>query len=381
MLTRAKHDDWLGRAGYNQDNIRMINELYFDIPTPSDLVRMAVREVFSPDVVGRFGLFDEFPADFGRFAKQIGISEDWARAHWGAHWDLPSITQGFQMFHRGVIDPGTLDLLLRTKDVMPFWRQNLTDIAFRVVSRIDIRRMFRLGVVDRARVERTYRDLGYTPEDAGALTEFVVRDAVAADRELPRETVIAAYRDRLIGRDEALEELEALGFDSDQAEFFLDQVDLRVEQQLAGLAEDIIERDFKSGAISEPAARSQLTELGFPDSRIALLLDLWARQAAVKGRELTPAQLLRLWRAGTISEPVLRQRLDLLGYNEGDAGYLISLADPEEAPAEPRELTKADLTTAFRREIIDESQLRGRLREKGYNAGDTDILVAIAAPA
>ncbi|MGH6997763.1 MAG: hypothetical protein ACREEO_06180, partial [Phenylobacterium sp.] len=329
LMSEATHDEWLGRAGYSQQNIGYMKELYFDLPTPSDLIRMAVREVFSPEVVERFGQLEDFPPQFALFAKQIGISDFWARAHWGAHWDLPSATQGFEMFHRAVIDHGTLELLLRALDVMPFWRDKLIQIAYRPVSRIDIRRMFRLGVVDRERVKRTYLDLGYAPDDAAKLTEFVVRDSAVDERDLPREVLESAYQDRLVTRDEALAFFRNLGFSDELADLFLDRVDLRVDKQLAGLAEDIIEADFKSGAIGEGAARSQLGELGVPDQRADLLVDLWSRKLAVRTRELTPAQLLRLRRQDVIGDPDLRDRLARAGYSARVVDYLFRLGEAD----------------------------------------------------
>ena len=376
VMSRETHDDWLKRAGFSQANVDVIHALYFDLPTPSDLVRMAVREVFTPDVISRFGLFDEFPADFATWAEQIGISRDWAERHWGAHWELPSVQQGFEMFHRDVVDEGTLDLLLRTKDVMPFWRDKLRAITYSTVTRVDIRRLYHAGVVDRPRVERVYLDLGYTPDDAAALTEFVVRDTAGATTDLPREVIESAYEDRLLTREQAAEALADHRFSPEHIDLFLDRVDVRVEKHLAALAERIVERDVKAGAIGEAAARSQLEELGVPDARIDLLLDFWSREAAVKDRDLTPAQLLRLFRSEIISDVTLRDRLGRQGYSDTDIGYLIALSSPEEAPPEPRELTKADLRAALRTGVLAETDVRGRLGDAGYVTADIDVLLS-----
>ena len=380
-MTDLVHDQWLRWAGYSDENVELIKKLYWDIPTPSDLVRMAVREVFSPEIVSEFGLHDDFPPDFNYWAGQIGISPDWALAHWGAHWDLPSASQGFEMRHRDVIDDRQLDLLLRVQDVMPFWRDKLRAITYHPVTRVDIRRMYRAGVVDRDKVLRVYKDLGYTPEDAEFLTEYVTRDVGDIDMNLPRASIEKAYEDRLFTRDEAAYAIAGLGYPADQVEMFLDLVDLRVEGRLAALAEDIVETDFKRGAIGEGAVRSQLGLLGVPAERVDLLVNLWSRQAAVKDQDLTSAQLLRLFRAGVIGEPVLRGRLGRQGYNEQDVGYLIELSDPEEAPPEPASLTKADLRSAFRQGIMNEAQFRARLQEKGYRSADVDVLVAITRAA
>ncbi|GAH79863.1 unnamed protein product, partial [marine sediment metagenome] len=75
------------------------------------------------------------------WAGKKGLSKEWSERYWAAHWNLPSPQQGFEMLHRGVINVSELNMLLRALDVMPFWRDKLTAIAFRRLTRVDIRRM------------------------------------------------------------------------------------------------------------------------------------------------------------------------------------------------------------------------------------------------
>jgi SOS response regulatory protein OraA/RecX len=379
-MSETEHDWWLGSAGFSQANIDIIKELYFDIPTPSDLVRMAVREVFDPVVVERFGQMEDFPLDFAKWGKQTGISDFWAHAHWAAHWDLPSAQQGFAMFHRDVIAEDDLKLLLRVLDVMPFWRDRLIKIAYRVISRIDIRRMYNTGVVGRDKVLRVYKDMGYRPEDAEFLTEYVVRAAGGVGKDVPRETITGAYRGRLILRDEAADALRELGFTDDQVDFFLGMADLQVEQENARLAEDIFEADFKSGAATEAQTRSALAYLGIPEARIELLIGLWRRQAAKRTAGLATSQLQRLYHEGFINEATLRERLKALGYNDTDITLLVQISSPEAAAAD-RQLTLAQAREAFHEGFIDTAEFTRRLGAMGYPPEDISILLDLAQPA
>jgi Holliday junction resolvasome RuvABC DNA-binding subunit len=378
-MSEVEHDWWLGSAGFSKENIDIIKELYFDIPTPSDLVRMAVREVFTPEIVARYGQMEDFPPEFAKWAKQTGISDFWAHAHWAAHWGLPSVTEGFDMFHRDILSEDELKVLLRVLDVMPYWRDRLIKIAYRVISRIDIRRMYNTGVVGRDKVLRVYKDMGYRPEDAEFLTEYVVRAAAGISKDLPRETIVTAYRERLLTHDDAVDQLLELGFDEEQAEMFLSQADLQVENQNARLAEDIFEADFKSGAATEAQTRASLTYIGVPEARINLLIGLWSRQAAKRTAGLSPSQLQRLYHEGLMNEATLRERLTVLGYNEADIAYLVQLSSPE-APAEPRLLTLAHTQAALREGLIETSEFTGRLEAMGYPPEDISILVDLTQP-
>src|SRR6266571_89003 len=182
LVTEAQHDALMRLHGYTDDVINHRKSIYYLIPGPQDLIHMAIRNVFSPEIVERFQLFGDFPPAFEKAAAQQGISRDWAIKYWGAHWIVPSNQEGFDMFHRttdksedqhadtftlsdgtrvqNIIGRSTLQLLLREKDTAPYYRQKITDIAYNPLTRIDVRRMHRVGSLTHAGVERAYLDLG-----------------------------------------------------------------------------------------------------------------------------------------------------------------------------------------------------------------------------
>lgn len=66
----ATHDELMKKFGYEQQQIDLMKKLYFYIPTPADLIRMAVKEAFSPEVAERFGQYEDFPEEFAEWAKK-----------------------------------------------------------------------------------------------------------------------------------------------------------------------------------------------------------------------------------------------------------------------------------------------------------------------
>src|SRR5439155_13478403 len=93
-----------------------------EIPGPSDLIRFAVREGFTPAIVTLYRYNDDFPVEIIPWMQKQGFTGDvgiprppgidsqgrplppgnatWADLHWWAHWELPSPTQGYEMVHR-----------------------------------------------------------------------------------------------------------------------------------------------------------------------------------------------------------------------------------------------------------------------------------------
>ena len=432
------HDE-LRKAGFSEDGAQNIMKLWQELPPPSDLIRMAVREAFSPDIVARFGQHDDFPAEFEKFAKQQGYSKDWALAYWAAHWELPSAEQGFEMLHRGVIDADTLQLLLRALDVMPFWRGKLTDIAYNTVTRVDTRRLFAAGVWDRARVKLEYLRQGYRPEDADAITEWTVRtygedtagardltqaaivqafkqgrigqleaiadlvdmgydeeeadfivanaqtqladmQASAAEakiRDVTQSTILRAYGERIVARGEAESMLADLGYTADGVELLLAVEDFNTQHDLAALRAKVIEQQFRQGAVSGGDARAQLASAGYGVERADLVVQRWEIQYGAKDRDLTEAQLRNALQRGLIDSAVYVRRVGALGYSDEDAKILLALAGGA-TTEDVRQLSRAQVIDAYKRTIISRATAEQRLGDLGFAGDDVQLQLAIA---
>jgi len=71
-MSEGDFDAELTKRGYKQDEIAKLKELQQVIPNLGDIIRMAVREAFTPDVVSRFQLHAELPGDMVSWAKKQG---------------------------------------------------------------------------------------------------------------------------------------------------------------------------------------------------------------------------------------------------------------------------------------------------------------------
>ncbi len=162
------------KIGVHQNYHGLYKELAYQIPPVADIITMAVREAFTPDIAARFGQYQDLPSEFVEWVGKKGLSKEWAERYWAAHWSLPSPQQGFEMLHRGVIGEGEINMLMRALDIMPYWRDKLIQIAYRPLSRVDVRRMYALGVIDTSGIRKAYKDIGYNEYNADLMTKFTV---------------------------------------------------------------------------------------------------------------------------------------------------------------------------------------------------------------
>ena len=214
----------LTALGYEPESINRAISLSSVIPGIADLITMSVRDAFSPEVAARFGQYEEYPTDLTPYAEAQGLSQEWAQRYWASHWRLPSVEQGYEMLHRGIISPEDLQLLLKASDIMPFWREKLLNTSYSAFTRVDIRRMHKVGVLDRAMVVRAYQDIGYDPQKAELMTQFTERvnseerDVEAqAERELTAAEVTSLYLEGFIDSSELEGLLVQLGYSPESA--------------------------------------------------------------------------------------------------------------------------------------------------------------------
>jgi len=306
----------LTRIGIHPDYQKIYRTLAERIPPLSDIVTMAVREAFSPATAARFGQYEDFPKDFGRYAKMQGLSQEWAERYWASHWGLPSITQGFEMLHRGIIDRKDLTMLLKAQDVMPFWRDKLVEMAYRPLTRVDVRRMYKLGVLNLTEVLEAFLNLGYDRKDAQNMTEFTEAQILEERAGLTTAEVIKAYVDRLITKPETVDLLIMLGVDPDHAVYLADTEDVKREWYLTNNKIKAIRNLYKRGEYDENKTRDELLKLNQPTEQVNVLMEQWWYEKKEDGGPTwTKAETFKFYNAELITKDRVKQELQTMGYD------------------------------------------------------------------
>lgn len=307
----------LRKIGIHPDYFPLYEELAYQIPPVADIITMAVREAFTPDIAAKFGQYEDFPKDLETWAGKKGLSKEWSQRYWAAHWNLPSPQQGFEMLHRGVISVDELNMLLRALDVMPFWRDKLTDIAYRRLTRVDIRRMYKQGVLDEKEVYESYLEHGYTPKNAERMSEFTIRQTLATLSKFTSGDIVKAFANRTISRSEAMSLLDMVGIRREDANYIISTAEYKrqwafTDQQIAG-----IRNLYKKRVYDENQTRDKLAKLNLPSDQINVLMQQWHYE---KVEELdatwTTAQTLTFLKKGFITIDRARKELYLNGYDD-----------------------------------------------------------------
>lgn len=314
--TLSNLDSELRKIGIHPFYNTLYKELAYQIPPVADIITMAVREAFTPSIAARFGQYEGLPSEFVEWVGKKGLSKEWAERYWAAHWSLPSPQQGFEMLHRNIIDKDTLMLLLRALDIMPFWRDKLIEMAFRPLSRVDVRRMFRVGVLDEDGVLLAYRNLGYSDTNAKLMTEFTIKSTRESLAKFTPANVITAYAKFYISEGEARSLLRDIGIKETEINHIIATANYKREWSYKEDRIGAISNLYKKEQIAESEARSQLSALALPSNQIDTLLQQW--QLKVSEEEAatwTTAQTLSFLKKGLITTDRAIKEFIALGYD------------------------------------------------------------------
>ncbi|GAI88532.1 unnamed protein product, partial [marine sediment metagenome] len=261
-----------------------------------------------PEISRPFGQFDGLP-EVLELAKDdlkaAGMSETTFTKEWVAHWMLPSIMQGFEMLHRGVIPakstearPLGLDRLMKALDIMPAWQEPLTDISYSPYTRVDVRRMHKIGVLDDEAVFTAYADVGFSPFAPGCVHE-TVSEAFACERcrhdskvghmldftilynkeppevektvedkerDRTKADILSGLADGLLVEGEATEALSALGYNGIDVAYYLSRVAFEQASDELTTSLRYLHDSYIKGVMTFAQITDEMGKLNLPDT-------------------------------------------------------------------------------------------------------------------
>lgn len=287
FITEAQKNEALKKLGYTEDQIQLLDKLTLVYPSADDIIRFAVREVFSDEVVRKYGYDQDIPKEYLEWARKLGLSEEFAKLYWRAHWEIPSPTQAIELLSRGLIDPEDFDTVLKIHDIAPWWRPRLLALAFDPYTRVDVRRMFELGILDDEDLIKAAKAVGYaTKEDIEKLK-------------------------RLIGDPQVAERLFV-----GSAEAYAAWIKAEVLDPWRNDVIRAIRKAYVNGLISREKAKEYLISVGYNPKLVDVVLDMWEVAEALDALSDRVAELVESCRKGIIEVEAMVDELRRLGVED-----------------------------------------------------------------
>ena len=350
-------------------------------PSPTDLVSLAGREAFEEEAIRRFQLDYGLEEISSEPFRKAGVSDQVKRWYWIAHWQNPSIQQVFQMIHRKARKPGPnlepgqggefdlddLRVYGNLADINPFFVDLLRQIAFRIPTRVDTRRMFEMSVIDRDKVKEIYEAQGYDEPTAELLTQFAEQLKDSDTRKLTRSQVEQMFHLGQIDRIQLQGWLQAIGYDAEESTSisYLEQ-SKKDEKRLRSFIRRA-EFDYKRQVVDRLGVQRFLSGEDITAEQIESYFEEWDNEIPVEAAQPSKEDLSGWLGAGKIDEVRFRSGMELLRYSTEDIDLYLE--------ARGSSLSKTDLLRLYDRGQIEEERARSGLAELGYQSEDIHALI------
>ena len=339
-------NEGLKAHGFNDKEISVLRELSYAYPSPTDFIRFAVREVFTKDKETQEALSAEFPEDIVPYAEKAGMRKDVLEWYWKAHWELPSPTQVYEMLHR--LNPKVLEVrgeayksmdldveklktdldtvkfYLKQADYDKRWRERLVAISYSPLTRVDLRRIYALGLIDDKELKARIMELGYTEKDAELIMEFYKTYRQEEAREWTKTEIKYLLYYGLVNDTEARVLLEKLGYSEEDAKMLIDLWKAKIAEKDMRETQQFIRDAYALGEITREQAEAELRACGLSEDVIKVILDKEDKRR-LSSQKLPSASTVVKWlKNGIITEDKAREILKKINVAEEYIDYYIA---------------------------------------------------------
>lgn len=369
---------------YDIDNFEYMSHA---IPGINDLVRFMTRDVADEDVVAKFGYDDFFDDKWTGKIKEWGqrqnFTDEAAKAYWRAHWQLPAISQVYEMHHRlrpekGLVDSNDNPLtvskedvadVLRINDMSPGWVDKLVAISERIPGLRQIRNLYETDVWEKDQVQSAFQDQGFSLDNAKSLADWlVIGSAESKARQTGRvgpNLALNAFLEGAIDANNYTQLLTEVGIPDDIAKNIV-----RVARGKANIADQkqraaALKKAFIGGAFGEGQYKTKLMNAGTDADRADQIV---SRDKDIKDSRFKPIQMSKMCHLvgqGYMSMDDYMSRARNLGYSDADASLMAA-----SCAADIQEKKQAQVEKELRAELakVEKAAKRQRKVDKELRA-------------
>jgi hypothetical protein len=392
------------------------NQLRYETPGPSDLVRFAVREAFNPELITLFGYNKEFPTQIlplmeGQgYGGPTGLSlpagstdgdnnnrvggATWSDLYWWSHWELPSLTSGYEMLHRLYPDSeygpsplvtddtsftsDKLELLQKAQDIPDYWRKRLQAISYNPISTGEGDYMYETGLIEEDDLYHIYRAAGHSDDDCKIMLAAARQKK---DRYVPLGIgdLEYLYIEGLVGDTQVRDVLTKHGYSNDNIILMTKMYGLKKQRSLetdpGKESQEYVCKYYKMGLLTDREAIDSLKGLGYEEWQADRFLGKCVLE--IKGETVlsTIKTLEQAFYRGIYDVESLKLEFIHNGLNPDVTDFWVQRWKYKRDVTFKSASAKQNLT-AFKNGVLTEAYLVARLFNLGYDGSSINVMVA-----
>ena len=304
----------------------------------------------------------------------------------------PSYSQVFDLWHKGFMTEAEVKTALDEMGYSPEWEWRLMAANWKTYSKGEIRDLYESKMIGRADAIEylQYNDTG--PEQAEViLTLWDSKRTYDLIHDITENAEDMYVRD-LIGASILRGYLDQEGYSPEQMELKITALDMKRTLKTApsvdtrDLSPANIGRLFQLGKYSRGRARELLLENNFNPEQVEDYLELYEpkEEKPEEEKEATQSVLGRLFIEGELPEDELTANLQVLGYSSKAIDYLVRdyrLRKEAKVPTpKVKELTASNVGRLYKTGEFDFSEALSRIMDLGYLEEDSRLFLSLYEP-
>lgn len=297
-----------------------------------------VRNMFLPDVLA---LAHEpmSAADAIEATLKAVVSEDQGKASFvraggidtefdtllAASGNPVGVEQANMLYQHGLISHEQLVSVIRHSRINPQFESMAELLHFHYIPAYQIRLMLANGAVDAATATTWLLQQGYPADQVAGFIKAGTATKTVKHKDLSETQVLDLYDSGLWNAATATSHLVALGYEPGEVDFILAVYDQRRELAMAQSAIGQVRKTYLAGRIDRTTASNKLDSLGVDPAARDRYLSIWDVEHTSELKELTMAQVGSAFKKGIISDTDATSRWEAMGYSTTDAAVILAI--------------------------------------------------------
>ncbi len=336
----------VSKRGWDEKSLELVKKSIYQWPSVQDWILFAVREATNEQRAKELGLDG---GDWGiaeQEASKAGLAPGYFKYYWRSHWVLPPVTMGYEFLHRFrhntddlKFDDKDLSSLIQALDYAPIWHKRMMESSYKPITRVDIRRVLKAGMLDEKGVRDAYWKDGYSDKDADILTDWTMWEAQSSERDLSLAKIEKAYKRGMMTGLESQNALQELRYSDTAIAWYIKLWDYDIEEERVSAEIDYLSAQYMAGEFDEVTLRSKLTNLGLTSNNVVVAVVNLNAKKKRQVTALTTVEIKELYENDIISFAEVLPELISRGVNPVNANRMVKLIDIKVQEARAKELT------------------------------------------
>lgn len=234
-----------------------------------------------------------------------------------------SRTELQDLYNRGLVSEDTLKQGLRESRLKDKYVDVAFDLHQKIIPIYTLQRALRYGGIGQEDAIKIVMEGGYSEQDA----TLIVNSGSAERLQTYKDKVIAAvqtlYEDGVVTATDAQATITAMGYSGEEAQFIFQSSELRRNANVLHQVINALKSKYLGRHIGRQEVINDMNALGVPAEQRDYLMNLWDIEIGAYTKLLTEAQIVKAATDALITEADGLSRLVALGYSEGDAKLLL----------------------------------------------------------